>query len=725
VLLLHLFQSDWVHDLRLRSFDELQRLAPRPYEDVPVRIVDLDDATLEREGQWPWSRAKVARLVERLTELGAASIAFDIVFAESDRTAPLRLLQADAGATTDAIRSRGELERLLRELPDPDDVLAATLAESPVVTGFALTPETSARQPMARAGFAHAGQDPRQFLPEYAGAVSNLQSFEDASSGNGSFAIAPDRDGLIRRVPLLYRMGDQLYPSLAAEALRVAMGASTFVVKSSGSHKNIDFGSGSGILSVRIPPGVTIPTDSQGRLWLHFTRPQPQRFIPAWRILRGEIAEDAVAGQIVLIGTSATGLKDIRSTPLDPAAPGVVLHAEVLENILLEKALGRPDWADGAELLFTLVWGTLLALLIRRAGAIWSAALGLLGIAGAGSLSWFAFTQWQLLFDPVLPALAGLAVYLAGSLTNYLYTESERSRIRSAFAHYLSPSLVKQLATRPDTLRLGGEMRDMTILFADIRGFTSLSEQLEPQELTHILNNFLTPMTDRILERRGTIDKYMGDCIMSFWNAPLDLEAHASYACSAALAMVEELDRVNERLWQECYERGRAFSPLQIGIGLNSGECCVGNMGSQQRFDYSVLGDEVNLASRLEGQSKTYGVTIVIGDNTRQRAPEFAALELDLIRVKGKSKPVRIYTLIGDPELAASTAFQDRHAQHDALLEAYRGRDFKRALELTRICAEAAPTLQGLYDLYRERIEHYLESPPPEDWDSVYTARTK
>ncbi len=721
MLAVSLFQFDWVTDLQLRSFDELQRRSPRAYEDVPVRIVDLDDATLERVGQWPWSRSQVASLVDRLTELGAASIAFDIVFAESDRTAPSRILE------TGGFKSSPELRRLLSELPDPDDALAEAIARSPVVTGFALTHDSDTRTPQEHAGFAYLGANPAQFLPRYAGAVANLAPLEAASSGNGSFAIAHDRDGVIRRVPLLYRLDDRIYPSLAAEALRVAMRASTYVVKAAGgeSQGGADSEAVNGIASLRIPPGLTIPTDPQGRIWIRFTPPEPSRYLPAWRVLAGEVAPDALNGSIVLIGTSATGLKDIRSTPLDPAAPGVVVHAEVIENILLQEYLDRPDWASGAELLFTLVWGTLLALLIRRAGALWSAALGLLGIAGAATLSWIAFTQSHLLFDPVMPSIAGCAVYLAGSLTNYLHTESERSRIRSAFAHYLSPPLVKQLSTRPDTLRLGGEMRDMTVLFADIRGFTSLSERLEPQELTHILNNFLTPMTDRILEAQGTIDKYMGDCIMSFWNAPLDLPEHAAHACSAALAMVEELDRVNERLWQECYERGQPFSPLQIGIGLNSGDCCVGNMGSQQRFDYSVLGDEVNLASRLEGQSKTYGVTIVIGDNTRVRAPQFAALELDLIRVKGKSKPVRIHTLIGDAELATSKAFQERHQKHQELLDAYRGQDFKRALQLTEQCAVSAPTLQALYALYRGRIEEYLEHPPPSDWDSVYTARSK
>jgi adenylate cyclase len=717
VVALRASEPSFVRDLQLRSFDQLQRIWPRPYQVAPVRIVDIDDASLEKVGQWPWPRSEIARLVDRLTELGAAAIVFDVVFAEPDRTAPLRIVDGWGEHVLDAA-----LARRLRALPDPDAVLAASIAQAPVVTGFALTQDPGGRTPLARHGVAQAGDDPRQFLLPYRGAVSNLPELEQAARGNGSFAIDHDPDGLIRRVPFLYRLGDDLYPSLAAEALRVALGASTYLIRSSGASGSISFGERSGILGVRLTPEVEVPTDAEGRLWLHFTEPQPWRYVPAWQVLDGSADAGRIEGQIALIGTSATGLKDIRATPLDPAAPGVVVHAEAIEQALLGHFLRRPDWASGAEILFTLVWGVLLILLIRRTGAIWSAAVGVLGIIGAAAASWIAFREALLLFDPVFPSLAGASVYLTGSLVNYLHAEVERSRIRGAFSHYLAPALVRELAQHPEKLRLGGETRDMTILFMDIRGFTTLSEQMKPQKLIHVLNSFLTPMTERILERSGTIDKYMGDCIMSFWNAPLDNAQHASDACAAALAMVEELDRVNERLFAEAPE---PYLPLQVGIGLNSGSCCVGNMGSEQRFDYSVLGDEVNLASRLEGQSKFYGVTIVIGENTRERAPGLATLELDLIRVKGKSQPVRIHALLGNTLVAESSSFQAQRAAHDEMLKLYRAREFRRALEALEDCAQGRVGLRTLYDIYRERVLQYLETPPPDDWDAVYVAKSK
>jgi adenylate cyclase len=720
VLGLRLVEPALVRDLRLQSFDQLQRLSPREYTDVPVRIIDIDDATLARVGQWPWPRTQVAKLVAGLTDLGAAAIAFDVVFAEPDRTAPARVLAGLVDA-----RLSPDIRKALADLPDPDDVLAAEVARAPVVLGFALTNRPGPATPAIRHGLAHSGDDPRAFLAIYGGAVTNLTVLEEAASGNGSFAIERDRDGLIRQVPLLYRLGDELYPALALEALRVALGASTYLVRSSGASRLESFGEQTGIHSVRLTPDLTVPTDVEGRVWLHFTESTPLRYVSAWQVLDGSAPADKIEGHIVFVGTSAAGLQDLRATPLDPVAPGVSLHAELAEQILLGHHLRRPDWALGAELVFTIFWGVMLVLLIRRTSAAWSAAIGVLGLLGAMYVSWLAFRQALLLIDPVFPSLAGAAVYLSGSLANYVMAESERARIRGAFSHYLSPALVKELAAHPELLRLGVEKRPMSVLFADLRGFTSLSEGLPPEELSYVLNCFLTPMTERLQEHRGTIDKYMGDCIMCFWNAPLDTPDHARHACMGALAMVAELTHVNQRLRNEAAARGRPHVPLQIGIGINTGDCCVGNMGSEQRFDYSTVGDEVNLASRLEGQSKHYGVTIVIGDNTRAAVPDIATLELDMIRVKGKQRPVRIHTLMGGPELAASPEFRAQRDMHDEMLRAYRSASFERALELTDHCSLGAPTLDVLYSLYRVRIMHYLEEPPPKDWDFVYTAESK
>ena len=426
-------------------------------------------------------------------------------------------------------------------------------------------------------------------------------------------------------------------------------------------------------------------------------------------------------GHILLVGTSAAGLKDLRATPLNPAAAGVGVHALAIEQMLLGHYLERPDWGDGAEITYMVVLGVTLTLLLPLLGALWCAFLGAAAAAAAVALSWYSYTEFQQLLDPVYPSLVVLAVYLAGSLINFLRSEAERRQVRGAFSRYMSPALVEQLAEDPSRLVLGGEMRNMTLLFADIRGFTTISEQFkaDPQGLTRLINRFLTPMTDKILERRGTTDKYMGDAIMAFWNAPLDDEGHATHACDSALEMFNALEGLNADIKAEREAAGEPFFPLNIGIGLNSGECCVGNMGSDQRFDYSVLGDPVNLAARLEGQSKNYGVGIVIGETTKTAIPEYATIELDYIAVKGKTEGVRIYALLGEKDMKESQQFQLLEERHNAMLEAYRGREFGKAATLVKECR----LLDGaLNTLYEERFADYAAEPPPPDWDGVYVA---
>lgn len=710
-----------VQDLQLRVFDELQRLSPRPYQEVPVRIVDIDDATLERVGQWPWPRTLVAELVRDLFDDGASVVAFDAVFAEPDRTSPMRALAGLSGLSLTP-----KLRQEIEQLPDHDEILAQAFADGHVVTGFVFTNDPGGRQPEAKAGFSYGG-DPFAHLLDRRGTVVNLPILEDAAAGNGSFTVDPDEDGLHRRVPLVFAREGALFPSLAAEAVRVATGASGYAVKTAGSSGETSFGGSTGITQLRIGKQMTVPTNALGEIWIWYTRRVPERYVPAWQVLEGKVDRAKLDGHIVLIGTTAAGLRDIRATPLDPVAPGVMVHAQIIEQILLGQYLARPDWATGAELVYLVALGLLLVVLVPRLGAIGTALLGAGGILAAFGLSWWAYQSWHWLLDPVYPAFTALGVYLVGSLQNYLQSEAQRRRVRGAFSRYLSPTLVDELAAHPDKLRLGGEMRDMTLLFSDVRGFTTISEQLDPHALTRLINRFLTPMTDVILARRGCIDKYMGDCVMAFWNAPLDDPDHPRHASDAALAMVKALGDLNEKLAADFSEFGCPVPPLAIGIGINTGACCVGNMGSDQRFDYSVISDEVNLASRLEGQSKTYGVTIVLGENTQARVVELATLELDLIRVKGKTRPVRIYALLGDEALAASEAFRELMKASDAMLAAYRSQrwdDAEAALEACRRLGEDFGLAQ-LFDLYETRIRGFRVSPPLPDWDGVYVAETK
>jgi adenylate cyclase len=360
-------------------------------------------------------------------------------------------------------------------------------------------------------------------------------------------------------------------------------------------------------------------------------------------------------------------LKDLRATPLNPRASGVDVHAQIAEQMFLGDFLERPDWAAGLEFTFLTLLGILLILILPKAGAIRCAVIAFLAIASAFGVCWYAFVRWHFLIDPVFPSFAVFGIYLASSFLNFLGTERERGQIRGAFGRYLSPALVERLAKNPGQLKLGGEIRPMTFLFMDIRNFTGIAENFTPEELTQFMNSFLTPMTDIILQRGGTIDKYMGDCIMAFWNAPFEDEDHALHACQSALVM------------QEFLRATPGFENVRVGIGINTGNACVGNMGSEQRFDYTALGDEVNLASRIEGLSKNYGVTALMGQNTVVAAPGFATLEIDLIRVKGKTKSVKIFALLGDVGLESQPLFREVRGHFEKMLAAYRSQRWEEA----------------------------------------------
>ena len=707
----------WVELIQHRSFDSLITLKPRVYEPVPVRIIDIDDESLAKLGQWPWPRTLLAKMVNRLNELGASVIAFDAVFAEPDRTSPARVME-----TWPSIPAVKALKNNLANLPDNDRVFAKAVAAAGVVTGFALTSEENSAVPEVKAAFSYAGDNPINYLYSFSGAVINLPGIEKAASGNGSFSFISELDGVVRRVPLLFSKGDRLIPSLAAEALRVAQGAPGYAVKSSGASG--EGGGHTGINKLKIGR-LIVPTDADGRIWAYFTDTVLERTVPVWKIFEKGFDPAPINGAITLVGTSAAGLKDLRVTVLNPSIPGVEVHANVVEQILLNNYLKRPDWAAGAEVLYMLFLGGLLIALLPRLGALWCAFAGAAGMTFALYASWRAFSVYGYLLDPVFPGFTVVLIYMSSTLINYLESETERRQVRTAFSRYMHPKLVAELAKHPEKLKLGGETRAMTILFCDIRGFTTISEQYNAHGLTRVINRFLTPMTGIIMDRLGYVDKYIGDCIMAFWNAPLNDPHHASNACEAALRMQEKLKELNETWRKEAVKEDRKHIPINIGVGLNTGDCCVGNMGSDQRFNYSVLGDDVNLASRLEGQSKPYGVGIVIGPKTKEQAADFAVLELDLIKVKGKTVPVNIFTLLGRKAVKQSAEFRLHEEAHNKMLAAYRGQNWKEARALLEECRRTPFTLKALYDLYEERIKIYEAEPPGKDWDGTYTATSK
>ena len=733
-LLLRAIDPEALVRLRDLSFDAYQRIKPREVPaDLPVRIVDIDEAALAEYGQWPWPRDTVARLVNRLREQGAAVIAFDVVFAEADRHSPAAI----ASNLPEEIRN-SDVRRTLESLPNYDEVLAEAMARANVVTGFAFDPNAKGKAPRRMWGVANntgekdAKMVPeliRQFIPQQTGVVITLPILEQSAKGNGS--VTPVVEGaIVRRVPMLFRLAGQrdedLYPALSAEAVRVAQGASTYLVKWSGAQGFEAFGERTGVGSIRVGQ-LTIDTDAYGRMALYDSGYQPSRFVSAKDVMKRRVPADKIDGQIVFIGTSAVGLKDLRNTPTQDSVAGVEIHAQIVEQMLTQTFLERPDYADGAEFLYLAAIGLAFVLLLPRlsAGVMALVAVGFIGIGIV--VPWIAFAQIRLLFDPIYPPATLALIYVSGSALSFMRAERDRREIRGAFNLYLSPDQVEAVVRNPDLLKLGGEQREITVMFTDVRGFTRISEQFDPQGLTRFMNRFLTPMTDMIQARSGTIDKYMGDAIMAFWNAPLTIEAHASRACEAALAMQARLVTLNEEWKAEAEGEGRHHIPVNIGVGLNTGHASVGNFGSEQRLTYSCLGDAVNLASRLEGQCKTYVVGIVIGDGTAKQVPSLATLELDLIMVKGKTEPERMFGLLGDATVAQSATYRELTERQGEFLALYRAGKFAEALALIDGLNGMAANLgwkQGYYEMMRTRIQELIHEPPA-DWNGVYVAKEK
>jgi adenylate cyclase len=703
-----------LEELRVRTFDIYQVIHPREATERPVAIVDIDEKSLKTVGQWPWPRTRVADLITKLTELGAVVIGFDIVFAEPDRLSPS--LAADAFRGLD-----DETRQKLRLLPSNDQVLADAIRRSRVVLGGSgmpvATPQTEALPPAI--GLAMLGGNPQPFLLSFPGLLRNVPVLEKAAAGRGLFTIRPERDGIVRRTPLAMEAQGMVMPSLSFEMLRVATRSSTMMIKSDAA----------GIQAVAIP-GFVVPTDRNGQLWIHFAPHDQARYVSAVDVLEGRAAPESIAGKLVLIGTSAVGLLDAKTTPIDPLLPGVEVHAQMLEGVLTGSVLSSPSYGIGAELCAALLIGIAIIWLTPILSPVILLAFGAVIVALMVGTSWYLYTQDQLLIDFTYPLLSSLVIYLTLIFTNFMKEQAQRRQIRSAFGQYLSPALVEQLAQAPEKLVLGGEQRDMTIMFSDVRGFTTISEMYksDPQGLTSLMNRFLTPLTNAIIDRKGTIDKYMGDAIMAFWNAPLTDATHEINACEAALDMQDKISQLNELREQEAKSNGKSFFPLNVGVGINTGQCVVGNMGSDLRFDYSVLGDSVNLASRLEGQSKTYGLPIIAGSKTALAAKDkFAILEIDYITVKGKKEPEVVYTVMGRDDVAKSGTFQKLRDLTSQMMARYRAQDWAGALSAIEQgqATEGGDKLKGLFELYLERIQAFRESPPPDDWDGVYALKTK
>ncbi|MPY76712.1 MAG: CHASE2 domain-containing protein [Alphaproteobacteria bacterium] len=778
----------WIESVRVRTFDMYQRLSPRPAADAPVVIVDIDEKSLDAYGQWPWPRSLVAQLIGEMGKAGVSVVGFDVVFSEYDRLSP--------GAVADSFDSLDEASRrALAALPSNEAVMAEAMRKLPTVlgqVGLQTALPAGHRTTEIRSPFrAEAGGDPRPFLQRYIGLLPNVPELEAAAAGHGIFSIGAEVDGKVRRVPLLARIDQDIRPTLTLEMLRVAAGTNTLITRRDAAGMQAVQIQLRRELGGRLRPaadlgrparddtraggggGFLVPTDANGRIWVHFAEPDAfntpyntgRLYISASDVLDGLVAPERLRGKFALVGTSAEGLKDLRDTPVASRMPGVEVHANILESIFAaegayaaavrDKAQSRiaagqepaaalrlaqasvdkrgfflryPNYINSAELFLTLLAGLILTFLIPRLGPKWTLAGLAIAIAGLIALSWYLYRQHLLLVDATFPVATMVALYAVLAFTNYTREAAEKRQVRSAFGQYLSPALVEQLADHPEQLKLGGETKEMTFLFCDVRNFTAISESYkrDPQQLTTLINRLLTPLSNAILAHDGTIDKYMGDCVMAFWNAPMDVPDHETHACAAALDMLKALDRLNADRQAETEATGIAHTPLRVGVGLNTGECVVGNMGTATRFDYSVLGDAVNLAARLETYSTEYGVAVVLGETTAAKVHNaFALLELDRIAVKGKTEAATIYGLMGDGTLGRSAAFARLRDANAYMLAAYRTRDWDAADRLAAECAALEGAPASLYALHRTRIAAFRETPPPEGWNGVFEWLTK
>ena len=659
----------FVESVRLRYFDTL--IASKPETVNNIYTVNIDEAALDKYGQWPLPRSEHAKIIEDLYKRNAGLVVYNVLMPEPDRLGG-------------------------------DGVLARTLGKYPVI--LPSVPSDRTKNEPRNPGASILNPEYMDWIVQYPGIIANIPQLENAAAGVGTTNTLPEIDGVNRRLPLVVSSNGVLYPNLALETLRVAAGDPSFQIK-------LFEG---GVEKMRIPQFGPISTDSLGRVWIDWSQKNKS-------VSLTDLPKD-FGGAVVIVGVSAAGLGNPVPTAVGPVWPQD-LQAAVIGTMYNGVNIQRPDWADGAELLGIALLGLAVIFMSRwvYAGIIFFLAVATAGIAG----SWWAYGAHSILIDATIPALAILLVALHAYGVKFVSEFLQKQQIKKQFGTYLSPDLVAQLQRNPELLQLGGDSRELSIMFTDVRGFTSISEHYgkDVQGLTKIMNRYMTAMTKKILENKGTLDKYIGDAQMAFWNAPLDNAQHAKDAVRTGLQMLGSLDAFNREVEAE------GVPPFGMGLGINTDTVVVGNMGSDQRFDYTCLGDGVNLASRLEGQSKPYGVKIVIGAKTAEYVKdEFFVLPLDCIAVKGKTEGVNIYTVIDTADLSDRQRADWNQAAdlHKAMLAEYRAQKFSSAIMTCHsLKGNFGGEMDHYYDMWVERCQELKGSKLPKDWDGVFRATSK
>jgi len=689
-------------------------------------IAVVDDESIREIGRWPWPRTTIAKLVDSLKANGVKAVGFDIVFSEPDHNSSLRTID-DLFAEMKKQGINGSAIALLnkkRETADIDSILASSIGRAQNVTlGYYFYIGSEDDLVLAQKDITQRAElignsryqiinssdrnpDDSKIKTAYAPEV-NIKIISDEAQNSGYFNTMPDTDGTMRWSPLVIKFQNNYYPSLAISLLSQYL---DWPMLSLNLEKY-------GVESIKIG-NVTIPTDDRGRLLINYMG--PAKTFPHYSIhdiLKGSIPAEKLRNKMVLIGVTATAVYDLRVTPFSPVYPGVEIHANVIDNILHQNFLIFSSMIRLVDILSIIVFGLAMSLIITRLRAAWGALVAFIIIGIFISLNLFAFFYFNIWFNLIYPVLTMVAIYLGITLYRYIKEEREKKKIRGAFQYYLTASVINEMLKDPTKLKLGGDKKDLSVLFSDIRGFTTISEKLTPEELVRLLNEYLTAMTNIVFKYEGLLDKYMGDAIMAVFGAPLDQPDHARRACLTALEMMSELHKLQKK-WE-----AEGSPVLNIGIGINTGEMVVGNMGSEMRFDYTVMGDMVNLGSRLEGINKEYGSNIIISEFTYNVVQEsMSCRELDWVRVKGKNKPVKIMELLGEKKYEGS--WKDLITSFEKGLMLYREAKWDEAIA----AFHQVLTIKGddfVSSMYIERCKNLKEQPPAKPWDGVFIMTKK
>jgi adenylate cyclase len=699
----------WLYDAWLK------RTAPAGIDDR-VAILDIDEASLKSVGRWPWSRDKMTALLGQLFDhYGVAAVGFDVVFAEPDKSSGLDTLkllaQGDLAGSRDF---RSALAQLAPRL-DYDARFAEALAARPVSLGYYFIPagygdaRTGVLPPPSLSLDAFGPLQPG--LPAPTGYGANLAAFQQAAQGAGFFNMRADADGTARQMSLATPSGAGYYLALSASTLRVAFGGDP---AQAGIDRSRFLGREYAAPWMEVG-GIRVPLSADGTVHVPYRAGSPFPYLSAAQVLAGKAPLAQLENRIVLVGSTAPGLADLRVTPFSSTFPGVEIHAHLIAGMLDGTARSTPPWAGDARLLAVLLLGALLTAVLLRFGPLIGlvATLALLvGLLAAYAAAWSRF--WVV--PMAAPMLTLFGLYALNTAYGFFAATRNKHQMTKLFGQYVPPELAAEMSQDPAHYTMEGQSRDMSVLFSDIRGFTNFSENLSPTELAEVLNAYLSTMTRIVQQHRGTIDKYIGDAIMAFWNAPVDLSDHATRAVATALEMQAALPQLNREF------AARNWPEVKIGVGVNTGRMSVGNMGSEFRMSYTVMGDAVNLGSRLEGITKQYGVGILVTQPTVEADPEHAFMKIDEVRVKGKEKPVAIYQPLGRKDELSEQARMIARL-FSAAFERYQVQDWDGATKILGELKVAAPC--SLCDMYLERIAHFREAPPPADWDGVFVYTTK